>query len=287
MGTRRNPGNYNCYANADPHEPMFTLLGRDKFGASLVRLWVAARQAISGGSRAETEKLLEAGVVSSDMQKWCQSKKGFSHEVLEWLPFDILAQELTRRGIPLPVVMGVPVVRDAEGHWSHPHFPFGAAQDEMPLIPVARGLGLEMDGILMDDTNTRDEVMERCRDGNCSEWEPEPPEGEGWFLVAIHETEDGPAAMWARQDNSRLWAIHIEGPDDIQAAPSFNEATKHAAAMNALFDSRAASPHDQMPPMRAVVELWPFGIEEHADDLTNWAEFTGNTSVQQVEKTHD
>ncbi|MES2415138.1 MAG: hypothetical protein V4614_15130 [Pseudomonadota bacterium] len=283
MGTRRNPGKYDCYHAAHPNEPMFILLGRDRFGASLVRYWVAARNALSGGSRQETEKLLDASVCSSDMKKWCEEKKGRSLDVLEWLPFDILAQELTRRGIPLPVVMGVPVKRDEEGHWSHPHFPFGAAQDEMSLEPVGVGLGLEMAGICMSDTDLPQEIHEAAGEGNCSAWEPQPPEGEGWFLVTIHETEDGPAALWARQDTSRLWSVHIEGPDDIQAAPSYNAAVKAAENLNKWWSSTRMP---TTPPIKAVVELWPFSLEEHADDLTNWAEFSGATPVQQVEQSN-
>ena len=38
MGTKNNPGVFDCYANAEPDEPMFVLLGRDKDAATLVRL---------------------------------------------------------------------------------------------------------------------------------------------------------------------------------------------------------------------------------------------------------
>lgn len=30
MGTKNNPGEFDCYANAAPDEPMFILLGRDQ-----------------------------------------------------------------------------------------------------------------------------------------------------------------------------------------------------------------------------------------------------------------
>lgn len=43
MGTKRNPGTYDCYAAAHPDEPMFTLLGRDHSAALLIRLWAAMR----------------------------------------------------------------------------------------------------------------------------------------------------------------------------------------------------------------------------------------------------
>jgi hypothetical protein len=43
MGTKNNPGDFDCYANAEPDEPMFVLLGRDPTAAALVRLWAATR----------------------------------------------------------------------------------------------------------------------------------------------------------------------------------------------------------------------------------------------------
>lgn len=44
MGTKNNPGNFDCYANAKPDEPMFILLGRDKNAPSLVDLWARQRE---------------------------------------------------------------------------------------------------------------------------------------------------------------------------------------------------------------------------------------------------
>ncbi len=44
MGTKRNPGEFDCYANAAPDEPMFILLGRDPIAADLVDRWWALRQ---------------------------------------------------------------------------------------------------------------------------------------------------------------------------------------------------------------------------------------------------
>lgn len=44
MGTKNNPGNYDCYAHADPDEPMFVLLARDKHAPVLVWLWTVLRE---------------------------------------------------------------------------------------------------------------------------------------------------------------------------------------------------------------------------------------------------
>lgn len=45
MGTKNNPGKFDCYANAEPDEPMFILLGRDPHAASAVRKWADDREA--------------------------------------------------------------------------------------------------------------------------------------------------------------------------------------------------------------------------------------------------
>lgn len=34
--------------------------------------------------------------------------------------------------------------------------------------------------------------------GDFSGWEPEPPAGDGWRMVAAYDTDDGPAAMFVR-----------------------------------------------------------------------------------------
>lgn len=41
MGTKNNPGEYDCYESADPDEPMFVLLARDELAPDLVRHWAA------------------------------------------------------------------------------------------------------------------------------------------------------------------------------------------------------------------------------------------------------
>lgn len=55
MGTKNNPGSYDCYANAEPDEPMFILLGRDPHGAAAVRKWAADR-----------EQMIQAGLKPAD-----------------------------------------------------------------------------------------------------------------------------------------------------------------------------------------------------------------------------
>lgn len=66
MGTKNNPGAFDCYANAHPDEPMFVLLGRDRHAAALVNLWAAMRT-VEGE---EWAKLAEASACADHMVAW-------------------------------------------------------------------------------------------------------------------------------------------------------------------------------------------------------------------------
>ncbi len=61
MGSKNNPGKFDCYANALPEEPMFVLLARDPDFAELVLEWADKRQnAVRCGERPDTDIALVA-----------------------------------------------------------------------------------------------------------------------------------------------------------------------------------------------------------------------------------
>ena len=73
MGTKNNPGKYDCYANAHPDEPMFVLLGRDWRAPMLVRLWADLSEQRGGNP----EKIAEARNCADRMAEWqVQQRKG-------------------------------------------------------------------------------------------------------------------------------------------------------------------------------------------------------------------
>src|ERR1700689_1749851 len=72
MGTKNNPGAFDCYANAEPDEPMFVLLGRDKHAPALVWLWCALRT-LDGE---DPEKVKEARDTCIAMMQWHKDTKG-------------------------------------------------------------------------------------------------------------------------------------------------------------------------------------------------------------------
>lgn len=69
MGTKRTPGKFDCYTNAKPDEPMFTLLGRDKAAARAVRYWVLERIK-TGKNRASDSQIIEAYEIALAMEAY-------------------------------------------------------------------------------------------------------------------------------------------------------------------------------------------------------------------------
>ena len=69
MGTKANPGDYDCYANAEDDEPMFVLLARDKYAPALVFLWAHLRSTIEHSSD-DGDQILEATECAVAMMEW-------------------------------------------------------------------------------------------------------------------------------------------------------------------------------------------------------------------------
>ncbi len=66
MGTKNNPGKFDCYTDAAPDEPMFVLLARDPLAPMLVDLWANLRAHLAGNP----SKVGEARECARAMRKW-------------------------------------------------------------------------------------------------------------------------------------------------------------------------------------------------------------------------
>ncbi|WP_213993815.1 hypothetical protein [Sodalis sp. dw_96] len=94
--------------------------------------------------------------------------------------------------------------RDENGWWSHPDYIPDLEED---ALRVEFDVWLEVNGVecvarLMEDDlepGSPEAVAWESLDCDCSAWNPKPPEGTGWFLVSVHDTEDGPSAVWLRK----------------------------------------------------------------------------------------
>lgn len=72
MGTKNNPGQYDCYEKADADEPMFVLLGRDRCAAAATRAWILYR-AMAGET--DAAMLKEAFDCSIAMDSYRQARE--------------------------------------------------------------------------------------------------------------------------------------------------------------------------------------------------------------------
>lgn len=88
---------------------------------------------------------------------------------------------------------------------------------------------------------------------------------------------EGPLSKAMREafDGIKCWALHIEGPDDILAAPN-KQVAEFAAEVTNRWLREAAG--DEQPAARAIVvewayshESWRDGCEQFAADWADWA----------------
>ncbi|MGI4846178.1 MAG: hypothetical protein ACRYF7_23050 [Janthinobacterium lividum] len=98
------------------------------------------------------------------------------------------------------LIQPMPVERDENGWWSHPGIPdcgddikaWHAWLEEQGLMTTYKMLEDEPDHPLHEAWFDRGE-------SNMASWAPMPPKGDDWFTLSIHDTEDGPAWVWARR----------------------------------------------------------------------------------------
>ena len=79
MSTKNNPGEFDCYANALPDEPMFILLARDPIAPALIMRWAWYRQdQIERGERpkSDMQQVKEALKCATDMNVWLSKNEG-------------------------------------------------------------------------------------------------------------------------------------------------------------------------------------------------------------------
>jgi hypothetical protein len=105
------------------------------------------------------------------------------------------------------LIQAAPVVRDENGNWWHPDMPEFEEGQEAEWKAWVEAQGLVMTHGLLEHLDCDhpayiayygDDLNEG---GSCdfSAWVDEPPRGEGWFTLAICDTEDGPSWTWARR----------------------------------------------------------------------------------------
>lgn len=79
MGSKNDPGEFDCYGNALPDEPMFILLARDPGAAFAVEAWADRREnLINIGTKPRSDMAMveEARECAANMRKWRTENDG-------------------------------------------------------------------------------------------------------------------------------------------------------------------------------------------------------------------
>jgi hypothetical protein len=79
MGSKNNPGDFDCYHNALPDEPMFILLARDPNAPNLVDEWAVGRMrdiALNLRPKSDLPMVDEAQKCAADMRRWRKENDG-------------------------------------------------------------------------------------------------------------------------------------------------------------------------------------------------------------------
>lgn len=104
------------------------------------------------------------------------------------------------------LIQAVDVYRDEDGFWLHPQFPeFPGYEEDVPGEVWREWLasqGLRSARIDFEYDAPEELANRWFEDGiaNCSEWAPTKPDGDGWFLLGIWDTEDGPLCYWVTRE---------------------------------------------------------------------------------------
>ena len=100
------------------------------------------------------------------------------------------------------LIQAAPVERDSVGEWIHPGLPGFEEGDGEKWRAWLTTQGLTTVRRMLEDAEEDHPVCISYFDNSdpdFSAWVDEPPKGDDWFTLAIHDTEDGPVWCWARR----------------------------------------------------------------------------------------
>ncbi|MFO3704400.1 hypothetical protein ACI6Q5_05310 [Xanthomonas codiaei] len=111
--------------------------------------------------------------------------------------------------------------RAEDGTFYHPDLPSWPNESEDTLLPLLHAQGYVAHIIMGDSTEAfSDEAIEEGGDSYWAamrSWQPDSPEGDGWLLAAIADSEDGPQAWFVRPMTGDEFhnALACRHPDDV------------------------------------------------------------------------
>ncbi|WP_155634594.1 hypothetical protein [Burkholderia anthina] len=121
------------------------------------------------------------------------------------------------------------IMRDRDGRLTHPAIP--ALDEDVNYLTFLSAFGIESTFVCMEtdvDADAYDQYVE-SNDPNCSFWTPSAPAGDGWLLLEIYDTEDGPVALYVREKKRESMRERLKREDQEARAAAPAPADERAA----------------------------------------------------------
>ena len=95
MGTKNEPGDFDCYSKAENDEPIFVLLARDRLAPNVVRKWATQYEMSKGGvlTSEQVVKLNEALDCANAMDEWYRQNRPIPPDKIEFRGIDALTKK--------------------------------------------------------------------------------------------------------------------------------------------------------------------------------------------------
>lgn len=105
-------------------------------------------------------------------------------------------QPANLEGLRTDLLTPAKVERDESGYWSHDLLP--VTDEYVDYEKLLGAFGLDVAVVWAEDQLDEAATEAMSDAGSIAAWEPRPPEGDGWVVISIHDTEDGAIALYVR-----------------------------------------------------------------------------------------
>ncbi|CPF47814.1 hypothetical protein [Burkholderia pseudomallei] len=171
------------------------------------------------------------------------------------------------QGLRRSILTSREIVRDQDGMLSHPAVPY--LDEDVNYETFFAAFGIEATFIHMEDDvdcDTYDRYF-ASNSPDCCTWTPSSPQGDGWMLLEIYDTEDGPVALYVREKK----------PESMRERWKREKRESDAAA-----PSPADARMEFVERVMGMFEAWPKGEPGPTDEPESHYRFGYNTALEDV-----
>ncbi|WP_176047870.1 hypothetical protein [Burkholderia sp. BCC1644] len=141
------------------------------------------------------------------------------------------AAPISLEGLRRTILTPRAIMRDEDGMVNHPAVP--ALDEDVNYETFFAAFGIESVFIHMEndvDCDTYEKYF-ASNSPDCSMWTPSSPHGDGWLLLEIYDTEDGPVALYVREKKPESMRDRRKREEQERRAAAPSPADERAALM--------------------------------------------------------